>query len=263
MTIWANCIVHNEENFIWFSIMSVLDFVDKILVWDTGSTDKTVEIVKTINSKKIEFKEVGKVDKYQFSKMRQQMLEQSDCDWILVLDGDEIWWEGSIKKVIDKIEKDGEKLEAIVVPFYNAVGDIYHHQPQEAGKYQLLGKRGHLTIKAISKSIPGLHVGGEYGVEGYRDNKNNPIQERNAEKIVFIDAPFLHCTHLKRSSQDDHDKFKYELGQTISDNFKFPEVFYKKYPAIIASPWERLRGPGLIKAKLLTPLRRIKRSLGE
>ena len=47
-TIWANTIVHNEENFIWFAIMSVIDWVDKMLVWDTGSTDKTVEIIEEI-----------------------------------------------------------------------------------------------------------------------------------------------------------------------------------------------------------------------
>ena len=88
MTIWANTIVNNEENFIWFAIMSVLDYVDKILVWDTGSTDKTVEVIKTINSNKLKFKEVGKVDPMEFTKMRQKMLEESKCDWILILDGD-------------------------------------------------------------------------------------------------------------------------------------------------------------------------------
>ena len=48
MKIWANTVVHNEENFIWFAIMSVVDYVDKVLVYDTGSTDQTVSIIKEI-----------------------------------------------------------------------------------------------------------------------------------------------------------------------------------------------------------------------
>src|SRR3989344_2860920 len=117
--IWANTIVNDEENFIWFAIMSVIDYVDKILVWDTGSADKTVEIIKEIQKikpDKIIFKKVGEVDKNAFTRMRQKMLDQSTSDWILILDGDEIWWEESIKSLVNKINKDGDRIDGIVVP---------------------------------------------------------------------------------------------------------------------------------------------------
>ena len=51
-------LVKNEERFLWYAINSILPFVDKIMIWDTGSTDKTVEILKLITSPKISFKEV-------------------------------------------------------------------------------------------------------------------------------------------------------------------------------------------------------------
>ncbi len=263
MKIWANTIVNNEENFIWFALMSVIDFVDQILVYDTGSTDKTVEIIKEIQKNKknkIILKEVGQSDGNEFPKLRQKMLDESKCDWIIVLDGDEIWWENSIKKLINKINKEGNKIEGIIVPMIVSVGDIYHLQEENAGQYNLLGRRGHLSLRAINKKISGLHVDWPYGKESYLDLSNQPIQE--IERIIFLDAPYLHVTHLKRSnSKRKADKFKYELGDKVSEEFKFPEILFKHYPLIIHSPWTKISGFDLTLAATLTPLRKINRRL--
>ncbi|MFH1536116.1 MAG: glycosyltransferase, partial [Patescibacteria group bacterium] len=244
------------------SIMSVVDYVDKILIWDTGSTDKTVEIIKEIikiKGNKIDFEEVGEVDKNKFSKMRQKMLEESYCDWTLVLDGDEIWWEDSIKKLISKIKTDGNNIEGVVVPMKVPAGDIYHFQEESAGQYRLMGRKGHLSLRAINKKISGLHVAWPYGKESYLDGDSRPIQQRT--EIIFLDAPYLHVTHLKRSSlKRSPNKFKFELGSNKKD-FKYPEVFYKAYPSIIQSPWVKISGIDLVAAKLMTPLRKIKRRL--
>ncbi len=263
MTICVNTIVHNEENFIWFSIMSVIDYVDWILIYDTGSADKTVRIIKEIQrvkKNKIIFKEVGLVNKDEFPKLRQKMLEESKSDWILVLDGDEIWWKDSIKKVVEKIQKEGDKIDGIVVPMVVPVGDIYHLQEKEAGKYNLLGRKGHLSLRAINTKIPGLHVDWPYGKESYFDFDKRLIQER--KNIIFLDAPYLHVTHLKRSSKIRFpDKFKYELGSLISDDFNFPEALYLAAPGVVPSPWNKITGKDYIKAKLLTYLRKIKRRI--
>ncbi|MBI2085870.1 glycosyltransferase [Candidatus Daviesbacteria bacterium] len=263
MKIWANTIVNNEENFIWFSIMSVVDFVDKVLVWDSGSTDKTVEIIneiKKIKGNKIELKEVGNVDKYQFTKMRQEMLDESACDWVLILDGDEIWWEDSIKKIVKEIQKRGNDIEGIVVPMILPAGDIFHFQEEVAGRYKIQGREGHLSLKAFSKKIPGLHVENPYGSEGFFDDQNRPIQER--EKIIFLGASFLHTTHLKRSGKPrKYDKFKLEIGNAVPENFNFPEVLYLPPPVLVPSPWVKSSGGAKVISQLLTPLRKIKRTL--
>lgn len=260
MKIWANTIVHNEENFVWFAIMSVIDFVDKILIYDAGSEDKTIQIIeeiKKIKKQKIVFKKLGEVDAVGMPKLRQKMLEESNCDWILILDGDEIWWEDSIKKIVQKIKRNGNKIDGIVVPVIIPVGDIYHLQEEEAGKYEILGRRGHFNLRAINKKIPGLHVDYPHPAESYLDQDNKPVQERT--KITFLEAPYLHLTHLKRSSKKRINKFKYELGKKVSKDFKFPESLYSTYSKIVPSPWVELSGMGKTKAYLLTPLRKIKR----
>lgn len=264
MKIWANCIVHNEENFIWFAIMSVIDYVDKILIYDTGSNDNTIEIIKELkglHNDKIIFKKVGKVDDREFTKMRQAMLEESNCDWLLILDGDEIWWEDSIEKLVKEINLRGRKIDGVVVPFVVPVGDIYHFQKESAGQYKLLGRKGHLSLRAINKKIPRLHLGGTYGVEGYLDENNIPIQNRNQDRLKFINAPFLHTTHLGRSLRDDHHKFKYESGIKVSADFSFPEVFYRDKPKIVRSPFIKRSKFYEIIAFFTSPYLNIKRRI--
>lgn len=261
MRIVANCIVYNEENFVWFAVMSIVDYVDKVLIYDTGSTDNTARIIEEIikrKGNKILFKKIGRVDKFEFTKIRQEMLNESSSDWILILDGDEVWPKDSIEKLIKAIKEKGKSLESIAVPFYNLVGDIYHYQNEKAGQYQLLGKKGHLTIRAISKSIPGLHVDKPYGQEGFFDQENHPIQERDAKKQLFLEAPYLHFTHLKRSSQRQaQNKYKHDLGHNFPEGFKFPEVLYSDRPEIISDPFYRRSIKYEIVAKAKDQLKRI------
>lgn len=261
MKIWVHTIVCNEDRFLWFAVMSVVDYVDRVMIWDTGSEDKTVEIIKEIiktHGDKIIFKEVGRADRFQFTQMRQKMLNETEADWILILDGDEIWWKSSIKKVVDTIKKDGDKIDAIVVPFYVPLGDIYHYQEELAGQYKLLGRKGHCSLRLINKNIPGLHIDLPYGQEGYFDKDNLPIQQR--QKVIFIDAPYFHTTHLPRSSTIRlYNKVKFELGSKFPEGFTYPEIFSLHYPSIVSSPWQNAGFRFLLLAAILTIPRKMKR----
>ena len=50
-TISLCMIVKNEERFLSNCLESVENFVDEIIVVDTGSADKTIEIARSFNSK--------------------------------------------------------------------------------------------------------------------------------------------------------------------------------------------------------------------
>lgn len=267
--ITVHCLIKNEENFIWYSIESVINHVDKIMIWDTGSTDTTIQIIKDLESKyqnKISFKEKGKVDEIKYSKLRQEMLEKTDQGWIMLLDGDEIWWEDSIKKVVELIKSNGKDVESIIVPTVNLIGDIYHFQESKAGKYKFGNKIGHYSLRFINTNIPELHVANSYGKEGYFDENNVLIQDRSQNKIQYIEAPYIHATHLFRSTHDQfvmqrNRKRKSEIGLSFPNDFYYPESFFLSRPSIIPNIWTNMDLKFKLKAYLVTPLRKLKRRI--
>ncbi len=272
MKVWAHTLVKNEERYIWYAVMSVIDWVDKILIWDTGSTDKTVEIIKEIKKvypDKVDFREVGEVDPQKFTKVRQEMLDETNSDWLILVDGDEVWWEDSIKAVISTVRTEGDTLETIVTSPYNIVGDIYHYQEEAAGRYEIDGRRGHFSFRALSRKIPGLHLKKPHGTQGFFDKNGILIQERPKKFRKFLDAPFMHFTYLARSSSREKDfkvpkrdiKLKYELGISFPLDFYCPEIFFRPRPAIVPSPWRKIRKDYFLRAFMETPIRRLKRRM--
>ena len=268
-TIWGNCLVRNEDRWVWYALNSVIEYLDKILVWDTGSTDKTVEIIKTIKNPKIEFREYGLVTKESYPQARQAMLEKTRADWMFLIDGDEIWRKDDIKEVVEVINQKGDAAESVVVKTINLLGDIYHYQEEEAGKYEIAGRRGHYNLRAINMGISGLHAAGPHGEQGYFDADGKPIQERDQKKILFVDASYFHATHLSRSSEKEKDKEvptraqkrKYEIGLTFPKDMKYPEVFFLKRPAIVPDLWMKMTKMEWFRAAVQTPFKKIKRRL--
>lgn len=265
--IWGNTLVKNEDHYLWFAIKSVIGHLDKILIWDTGSTDKTLEIIKLLQKEypdKIDFQEIGKTDAKGLAQARQKMLEQTKADWLLLVDGDEVWWEDSIKKVVEMINNQGENLYALINPVYNLVGDIYHYQDPSAGQYHIKGKIGHFNIRAVNRQIPGLHIKGEYPLEGFYDEDEQLIQEKH-QQLEFVDGPILHFSHLPRSTSTGFTlhrrKIKYELGMTFPKGFSYPEVLFLKPPPLVPSPWQKMSWPFKMRAIVETPLRKVKRRL--
>jgi len=263
----AHCLIKNEERFIWYALQSVLPYVDRIMVWDTGSTDKTVDIVNSIKSKKIDFKQVVQKDADSFTVMRQQMLDATpkNFTWIMILDGDEVWPKKSIQQATDFARQHPDH-DSIVVRTHNLVGDIYHALPESAGRYTLAGHTGHLALRFMNRqTIPGLNANRPHGQQGYFDDQGTLIQDRDPEKIKFLDLYYHHATHLQRSSVDKQTlkrafKRKIEWGRTIPRSW-IPQVFFTTKPALVpdvtakASPFFRFR------ALIIEPFKILKRTL--
>lgn len=292
----VHTLVKNEARFIWYSIMSIYRHVDRIRIWDMGSTDHTRAIIDKILDQpdspgKVYYEDALMsdfdeeharnhmlqqtpaseiyTDENLYPWTREKMLQATSADWFMVVDADEIWWEDSIKKVVALIQEKGDQLESIVVPSILPVGDIFHRQEERAGKYRLAGKMGHFALRAINRRIPGLGTRGRHGVFGWVDGEGRMIQERDPKKIGYVDSPYLHVTHLPRAGDISKEsdvlkrkmKRKYELGSPFPNDFYFPEVFFREKPSIVSSPWNVMSTPFKFVAFFETPLRKIKRRI--
>ncbi|HEC98958.1 MAG TPA: glycosyltransferase [Proteobacteria bacterium] len=102
-TITCCMIVKNEEAFLDQCLKSVRDYVDEIIIVDTGSTDGTVEIARQYTDKVYFHPWEGS-----FSKARNQALVYANCDWIFQIDGDEELVQGSGEKLREAVRNAGD-----------------------------------------------------------------------------------------------------------------------------------------------------------
>lgn len=83
----AAIIVKDEERVIERCLKSILDKFDDIVVVDTGSVDRTIELIKNLKSSKIKLYQMEW--KENFSEARNFALDQVNTDWVFFIDADE------------------------------------------------------------------------------------------------------------------------------------------------------------------------------
>ncbi|MEE2786289.1 MAG: glycosyltransferase [Myxococcota bacterium] len=76
--------VKNEEEFLEDALKSAQPFCDELIVVDTGSTDRTVEIARDLGAKVSFFEWCNN-----FSKARNETLKRATGQWVAILDADE------------------------------------------------------------------------------------------------------------------------------------------------------------------------------
>lgn len=262
-TLSIHMMVCNEERWVWYAIMSVIEYADELIIFDTGSTDLTVEIIKTIMDKeeysnKILFEEKGKVNREEFVVLRNEMVQKTRTDYFLVVDGDEIYYEDQMIKLRNALDSD-EMYELGVTGFICCAGDVRHFRNPLNERYCHGDKIGSITHRLTSMHIEGIKCGSSDGKwDGYYDKNDVLIAAQNGFKTYWADGFYLHMSNMLRSSDFKSDK---EVGwpsgrfhklihnstwdAKFPDDFKYPEVFYIQRPIIVSSPWNR--DPGLLR----------------
>lgn len=210
--ITVHCLLRNEDQFLKSTLESVLPYVSDYIIYDTGSTDKTLEILKPYK-----FEEKGLVDKVGHVVLRNDMIAKTKTDWFFLLDGDEVWNQKMLSDYLEFTLKQPKNIQATYLRTRNCVGDVYHYR--NSGNYEIAGMRGSLNIRAYRKTVKWE---GEYPLEKCVDSTDK-------NSLAFFDGYYWHMTHLKRSSSESpvmgFRKRVYDLG-IKSENL--PEVFKNK-----------------------------------
>jgi len=118
----ACTIAKNEALNIGKSIESYKDYVDEIIIVDTGSIDETVEIASKLGAKVLNFEW-----KNDFAAAKNFALNNATGDWIVFLDADE-WFKDdtakNLQKVIEKTTKSNYKAAACRIINYSTETEI-------------------------------------------------------------------------------------------------------------------------------------------
>lgn len=108
MKISATIITHNEERNLPRAIES-LRCADEILVVDSGSSDRTIELAEKYGAKIIDSPWPG------YAKQKNLAAERAENDWILSLDADESLSE-ALEAEIWQLKKNGPQFDAYTMP---------------------------------------------------------------------------------------------------------------------------------------------------
>lgn len=186
-------ITKNEEKNIARCLESVQGIVDEIILLDTGSTDKTVEIAKNYNAKV--FYSEWEND---FAKARNEAIDKATGDWILILDADEELREESKGQIrVFMIPVEDPICYTIRIKNFNEKNEIQH------SNYMTRFFKNHPSLRFKGKIHEAIYTENRVMLaddniyilhHGYKDavknaekfkNRNNPIIEElfNQEDI--------------------------------------------------------------------------------
>ncbi|MEW4241132.1 glycosyltransferase [Priestia megaterium] len=111
-------IVKNEEKVLRRCLDSVKEYVDEIIIVDTGSEDSTRSIAREFTKNIFEYQWTSS-----FSDARNFAASKAKGEWILVLDADEYVDSYNLKNAIAEIRKNENKFDIYAVNIINFAGE--------------------------------------------------------------------------------------------------------------------------------------------
>lgn len=132
ITVSLCMIVKNEEDVIGNCLESIKDVVDEINIVDTGSTDKTLDIVKKYTDRVYNFKWID-----DFAAARNYSFKQATKDYILWLDADDVLLEDDVRKLKD--------LKKTLDTEVDCVTFLYNYAQDSEGNPALIFRRERLV----------------------------------------------------------------------------------------------------------------------
>jgi tetratricopeptide (TPR) repeat protein len=144
----ACMIVKNEEKLLPDCLESIRDWVDEIVVVDTGSSDRTREIAQEFGARIFDQPWTG-----DFSHHRNYSIEQASGDWIFIIDADERFVLEDVPTVIDAMREG--RFGVLSVGVFNVYGKDEERRTF-CNSYRLFKRDLNLHYTGIVHNVLGL-----------------------------------------------------------------------------------------------------------
>jgi len=245
-TISLVMIVKDEEEILRKSVDAVKSIADEFIIVDTGSTDKTKEIIA-------EYGKVYEIPFVDFVQTKNESLKLATGDYILFMDADEVVVSGldKLKEYADKGEYDAVSAHIIEGPLdnLNVITNTYfrHRLWKNDGKWAFQGPGVHEVICGSGKIAydRDIHVRHEH----IKRNKAELANQWSQKYVEILQKA------LEKNPKDGRALFY--LARTYKDLSKFTEAIdiYEEYLTVpdnnflderwqaaydIANCWKRL-----------------------
>lgn len=185
----ACLIMRDEEKYINACLTSLRKFADEIVIYDTGSTDNSVELARLAGATVIE----GYWDD-DFSRARNAAAEKCNGEWILHLDLDEILNVEDKKKAMAYL-RDPQTPGALLIPIMN-------HGDAVTG-----GRIGHQAVRLFRR-------------EGHEwtGKLHEQIKLRGSDKqLVAASFPYLMIDHYGYTAESLNERNKIERNIRLAE----------------------------------------------
>ncbi len=199
-------IVKNEEEYIERCLESVKDIVDEIVIVDTGSSDKTVEMAKAYGASVYHFSWNN-----HFGDARNASLDKASGDWILILDADEKLHQEDQQTVKEVLHND--KADAYYLRIHSYLSQKETDKLIDARLSLFRNNKNYRFKGAIHEEIASSIIAhGKYGNEG----------------IISTDIRILHYGYLEQTIQKKQKKKRNKeiISQELSRDKNNPFLQY-------------------------------------
>lgn len=113
---------YNEEQMLPYTLRHYTTFADRILVFDGGSTDRTLEICREYGAQVVDYRTDGLNDRLNMQAKNQGWINDGQSDWIICVDTDEIvYFPNGAQKTLE--EYDRLRLSIVKTRGYEMLSD--------------------------------------------------------------------------------------------------------------------------------------------
>lgn len=224
--------VHNEEKNILKCLKSVYNWTDEIIIVDSKSTDKTVELIKQFYQKN-KIKIFKEDNPRMFHINKQKAIERCQEDWILQLDADEIVSEELKREILEIVGVGRDQPENRSVAYYLPRLNFFLGQPLRKG-----GQYPDYTIRLYRKGVARFPCESVHEQVEITENSNLKIKNLKLE-IGYLKYPLLHYPYptFKEYLRKWNFYNNLEAEKLRQEGFKPLIINFVSYFIILPADW--------------------------